>query len=223
LNLDLFRFRASDKQIGRLLAIDQLAESYTYNSPFASQENKFGKGIELEGSELKEFGTWLGNKVDQVLSYTDVDDVTVTVTNFTRSGNAVHIDGQPATGADKVFAAGGLLLPAVSGAAVKKVIDLATAEKRAAKLSKLPRDGKDFTKAGKEAVIDLDKAKNDGKNICKDCGIETQKPTQDKKGVTSPKNRTEVDHKIPKSKGGSGTPDNGEIRCKDCNNKKSDN
>jgi hypothetical protein len=121
LNLDLFKFRASDPQIGKLLAIDPLAESYAYNSPFALQENKFGKGVELEGTELAEFGKWLGNKVDQVLSYTDVDDITVTVTNFTRSGNAVHIDGKPATGSDKVFAAGGLLLPAVSGAAVKKI------------------------------------------------------------------------------------------------------
>jgi hypothetical protein len=101
--------------------VDPLASEYPHNSVYALQENKFGMGVELEGAELKEFGNWISKKVDQVLSYTDVDDITVTVTNFTRSGNAVHIDGQPATGSDKVFAAGGLLLPAVSGAAVKKV------------------------------------------------------------------------------------------------------
>jgi hypothetical protein len=79
--------------------------------------------VELEGAELSEFGKWLGNKVDQVLSFTDVDDITVEVTHFTRNGAAVHIDGQPATGSDKVFAASGLFLPAVSGGAVKKIIN----------------------------------------------------------------------------------------------------
>ncbi|MFC3813326.1 GH-E family nuclease [Lacihabitans lacunae] len=149
--------------------VDPLSSDYAYNSVYAFQENKFGKGVELEGAELKEFGEWLGKKVDQVLSWTDVDDVTVVVTNVTRGGNAVHIDGQPATDSDKVFAAGGLLLPAVSGAAVKKIggalIDNAVdAMKNRVKLQK----------GTKEAIKEAGRKTKDGRFI----DPNTQKPIE---------------------------------------------
>ena len=35
--------------------IDSLNSKYPYNSPYAFQENKFGKGVELEGLELGDF------------------------------------------------------------------------------------------------------------------------------------------------------------------------
>ena len=95
---------------------------------------------------------------------------------------------------------------------------IADAEKRAEKLSKKDRSEKDFTPAGKEAVIDLDKAINDGKTICTTCGVETIPAEQDVKGVVTPGNRTEVDHIKKKRDGGSGTPDNGRVRCRNCNN-----
>jgi hypothetical protein len=101
-----------------------------------------------------------------------------------------------------------------------KASDAAKAEARAAKLSKVERPGKDFTKAGKEAVTDLNKAKNNGKTVCENCGTQTSKGTQDKKGVKPPGNRTEIDHKKRKSEGGSGTPNNGQVYCRDCNQKK---
>ena len=55
IGFDLFKFRASDPQIGRLLSVDPLSESYVYNSVFALQENKFGRGVELEGLELQPY------------------------------------------------------------------------------------------------------------------------------------------------------------------------
>lgn len=58
LNWDLFKFRPSDSQIGRFLQIDPLAEKYAYNSVYALQENKFGLGLELEGTELIQFKTY---------------------------------------------------------------------------------------------------------------------------------------------------------------------
>lgn len=47
--------------------------------------------------------------------------------------------------------------------------------------------------------------------------------SKNKKGVTPSKTETQVDHVVPKSKGGSGTPNNGQVLCRDCNIKKSNN
>jgi hypothetical protein len=55
LNWDLFKFRYSDSQIGRFHQIDPLASDYPHNSTYALQENKFGRGVELEGLELGPF------------------------------------------------------------------------------------------------------------------------------------------------------------------------
>jgi RHS repeat-associated protein len=106
---------------------------------------------------------------------------------------------------------------------IEKAIDAVKAEKRAAKLSETSRTGKDFTKAGKEAVIDVNKSKNGGAVKCQSCGTKTSPTTKSQKGVTPSKKERQVDHVKPKSKGGSGTPDNGQVLCRDCNIKKSNN
>lgn len=48
----------------------------------------------------------------------------------------------------------------------------------------------------------------------------TKKQKQIVKGVTPPKNETQVDHKVPKGKGGPGDVDNAQVLCRDCNLKK---
>lgn len=126
LGWDFWKYRPSDAVTGRFMMPDPLSSQFPYNSVYPLQENKFGKGVELEGAELKEFGNWISKKIDQALTFTDADDVTVLVTTVSRGGNAVHVDGQPATNSDKVFAAGGLFLPAVSGGAVKKIFNAVT-------------------------------------------------------------------------------------------------
>ncbi|PLK44200.1 HNH endonuclease [Emticicia sp. TH156] len=83
--------------------------------------------------------------------------------------------------------------------------------------------GTNFSKKEKQKVIEDNKNKNDGKTVCENCGVETVKPEKSKKGVTPPKNETQVDHIKPKSKGGQGKSDNGQVLCRDCNRKKSDN
>jgi hypothetical protein len=85
------------------------------------------------------------------------------------------------------------------------------------------RSGKSFTPNEKGKVIDANKQKNDGKAKCETCGTETTKPEKSQKGVTPPKTDLQVDHKVPKSKGGSGTADNGQVLCRDCNRKKGSN
>ena len=52
LNWHEWKYRMSDPALGRFWQIDPLAEDYTYNSPYALQENKMGMGVELEGLEL---------------------------------------------------------------------------------------------------------------------------------------------------------------------------
>lgn len=82
--------------------------------------------------------------------------------------------------------------------------------------------GSSFTKKTKQIVKQENAARNEGKNRCENCGVETADPQQHKKGVTPPSNETQVDHVTPRAKGGEGVPENGQVLCRDCNIKKSD-
>ncbi|ROH90616.1 HNH endonuclease [Chryseobacterium cucumeris] len=89
-------------------------------------------------------------------------------------------------------------------------------EARAARLNKIGREGKDFTKAGKQVVIKRSELKY-GKVKCEMCGIETTPAKQSKKGVVPEKTETQVDHIKRKREGGRGNPDNGQVLCRGCN------
>ncbi len=84
------------------------------------------------------------------------------------------------------------------------------------------RGGKSFTRTGRALVKEKNAAKNDGKNHCESCGVETVPGKKHEKGVTPPANEAHVDHVIPKAKGGPGEPDNGQVLCRECNLVKSD-
>jgi RHS repeat-associated protein len=109
----------------------------------------------------------------------------------------------------------GLVTPNVVKTEAKK----APAQERADKLSQKQRPGLDFTKAGAKAVRDVNKEKTGNK--CAKCGVQTQPGKKHVKGETPPDNESHVDHRDPKSKGGSGTPDNGDELCRKCNLDKS--
>jgi hypothetical protein len=93
------------------------------------------------------------------------------------------------------------------------------AQESADRLSQKQRPGQDFTKAGAKAVRDVNKEKTGNK--CAKCGVQTQPGKKHVKGETPPDNESHVDHVDPKSKGGSGTPDNGQELCRKCNLDKS--
>jgi 5-methylcytosine-specific restriction endonuclease McrA len=84
------------------------------------------------------------------------------------------------------------------------------------------RAGKAFTPKGREIVIDANKVENGGVTTCEYCGTQTIPGTRSAQGVSPPSNETNVDHIIPKSKGGNGDPSNGQVLCRGCNLDKSD-
>ena len=113
LNWDLFKFRYSDSQIGRFHQTDPLSADFPYNSTYALQENKFGRGIELEGKELF---PWVNVIISQkpVVARPVIEPVTETIvgtqggrpqwnsnltpkeniTNLRRIGNEAHAERQ---------------------------------------------------------------------------------------------------------------------------------
>jgi RHS repeat-associated protein len=84
------------------------------------------------------------------------------------------------------------------------------------------REGKRFTPRGKREIIDQNKAENNGRTRCENCGQNTTKAKQSRKGITPNPRETQVDHIKPRSKGGTGTPDNGQVLCRTCNIEKGD-
>ncbi|MEV8438665.1 SpvB/TcaC N-terminal domain-containing protein [Actinosynnema sp. NPDC051121] len=86
------------------------------------------------------------------------------------------------------------------------------------------RAGEDFTKAGKDEVLQRNaQGQSDGIARCATCGEKLTKPAQSKRGVTPPRTDAQVDHVNPKANNGSGDPSNGQGLCRVCNNAKSDN
>jgi 5-methylcytosine-specific restriction endonuclease McrA len=84
------------------------------------------------------------------------------------------------------------------------------------------RAGKDFTPAGKRQIDADNAAKNRGANKCENCGVEVVPGQKSERGVSPPGNQRERDHIVPKSRGGDGSPENGQVLCRDCNLDKSD-
>ncbi len=84
------------------------------------------------------------------------------------------------------------------------------------------RAGKPFTPKGKKEVKAADAEQNGGQTTCKKCGQPTVPAQQSQSGVTPPGNETHVDHIIPQSQNGDGSPSNGQVLCRTCNLQKSD-
>ncbi|NOQ75422.1 MAG: LysM peptidoglycan-binding domain-containing protein [Crocinitomix sp.] len=64
-----YKYRMHDPRIGRFFAVDPLAGSYPYNSPYAFSENRVIDGVELEGREYDPYlHTWIVRSGDTYIS-----------------------------------------------------------------------------------------------------------------------------------------------------------
>jgi RHS repeat-associated protein len=109
--------------------------------------------------------------------------------------------------------------------AVDKTADLGRAVDRTADVAKTAdhtREGMGFTRSGKRKIDEANARKYGGTNVCEKCKVEVVPGKRHEKGVTPPGNERHRDHIDPRSKGGRGTPDNGQVLCRTCNLEKSD-
>lgn len=232
--------RELDPQLGRWWQVDpKTGQDYESVSPYSSMNNdpiKFNdfNGDEGEGCCGFTF-TWENVKNNLQQDWNNVKEAFSTATDNAKQnieqGNTipqrmVHdaianplsiIDGAEEVSLAKDLVEGTNLAKAAEKTAKTAEKTLTKAEERAAKLSETNRSGKDFTKAGKDAVKDVNAEKNSGAMKCENCGQSVQNGAKHTKGVTPPSNKAHVDHVDPKSNGGSGTPNNGQVLCRDCN------
>lgn len=106
-----------------------------------------------------------------------------------------------------------LSLPEVATGQIAEHVDEAAAQ--------TSRPGMPFTRSGKREVWERNAERYGGVNKCETCGTEVVLPERHQRGVRPPENEGQVDHVTARSKGGSGTPQNGQILCRDCNREKS--
>lgn len=82
------------------------------------------------------------------------------------------------------------------------------------------RAGKDFTDQGREKVYQGNRDKNAGELKCAYCGqLVTRRPSR--RGVPGRPDDAQVDHVVPRARGGHGGPHNGDVACRRCNRDKS--
>jgi hypothetical protein len=82
------------------------------------------------------------------------------------------------------------------------------------------RAGMPFTRSVKADVKTDNAAVHGGQTTCMNCGKPTVPSQKSQAGVTPPNNETQVDHIIPRSKNGDGSPGNAQVLCRYCNQQK---
>jgi RHS repeat-associated core domain len=227
-----FNARTYDQQIGRFQQIDPLLEDgqenltpyhFAYNNPvrYSDPDGKFpiflAWGLPAIGEAIVYLGAATGITAAAVKVYNQVIDPAL------KSGAVGSIDHMPnfVVQRPSTVKSEEAKAPPSNEKSSPSSNNKSKAQERADKLSQKQRPGQDFTKAGKEATKDVNKEKNGGQMKCENCDTDVQPGKKHQRGETPPSNEAHVDHVVPKSKGGSGTPDNGQILCRGCNLEKS--
>jgi len=95
--------------------------------------------------------------------------------------------------------------------------------KAARTLGRVIEKGKNFTKAQKREILKANRERNGGVLKSDKSGKELVPAKKSEKGVTPPENEVQVDHRVPKSKGGSNDSSNADVLSRKENRDKSDN
>ncbi|MEO5729210.1 MAG: HNH endonuclease signature motif containing protein, partial [Byssovorax sp.] len=85
-----------------------------------------------------------------------------------------------------------------------------------------PRAGKPFTSAMKSEAWKSNEVKHGGQPTCETCSQPIVPARRSESGVRPPSNEGQLDHVVPRTRGGNGSLDNAEYLCRTCNRAKSD-
>jgi len=82
------------------------------------------------------------------------------------------------------------------------------------------RAGLNFTPKDREKIFEENLDRNGGKHQCDYCGQDVYR-RKSVKGVQGRPNDAQIDHEIPRSRGGHGSQENAHVTCRRCNRFKS--
>jgi len=213
---------------GRFTSIDPMWEDYRAYSPY----NYCGNNpVKLSDPDGKAWPLVVYAILEAAATVTDIIDAGTTIMNPNSTGLDITLSiagvgagilapgGGYGVGAKGVVKAVSKADDVVDGAkAIGKV-----AEKVAEKAEKVAEKGKVFTQSQKREIFESNKLKNEGVLRSDKSGIDLVASKKSTKGVTPPNNEAQVDHIVPRSKGGTNTRDNAQVLSRKENRTKSNN